>query len=113
MLYAEKLKGGNISEPKDKEEEEEEEEEEGEEKEGEGEEEGEKEEDEEEDEEEEDNKKKDDNDSSNNSNNNMAALQPLAPFDLDLTHLLTIVCRFPGASAPINAVKEYGIHRKK
>ena len=39
----------------------------------------------------------------------MAALQTLAPFDLDLTHLLTIVCRFPGASAPINAVKEYGI----
>ena len=101
LSYAEKLKGGNKSEPKEKEDTEEEEEEEGE---GEG----------------EKNKKagdkeeedpKDNNDSSNSTNNNMLtnALAALAPFDLELTHVLTIVCAFPNNSKPIQAVREFGI----
>ena len=101
LSYAEKLKGGNKSEPKEKEDTEEEEEEE-------GEEEGEK------------NKKagdkekedpKDSNDSSNSTNNNMSinALAALAPFDLELTHVLTIVCAFPNNSKPVQAVREFGI----
>ena len=97
LSYAEKLKGGNISDPKEREEEEEEEE-------GEGEEE----EDKKAGDEEEKEDPKDDN-SSNGPNSNMAALQALPPFDLDLTHVLTIVCGFPNPSAPISAVTEYGI----
>ena len=58
-------------------------------------------------EEEEDPKK--DNDSSNGPNSNMASLVAIVPFDLDLTHVLTIVCGFPNPSAPISAVTEYGI----
>ena len=53
---------------------------------------------------------KDDNNSSNGPNINMApALVAIVPFDLDLTHVLTIVCGFPNPSAPISAVTEYGI----
>ena len=90
LLYAEKLKGSNISEPKDKKEEEE----------------GEK----EEDEEEEDNKKRDDDDSSTNSNSNvMSAIQTLPPFDNELTHILTIVCGFPRDSNPVKAIKAFGL----
>ena len=89
-------KGGNKSDTKEKEGEE-----------GEGEEEGNKKAGDKE-EEEEDPKK--DNNSSNSPNSNMApALVAIAPFDLDLTHLLTIVCGFLNPSAPINAVTEYGI----
>ena len=98
LSYAEMLKGGNTSEPKVTEEGEEEEEEEG------------------EGEEEEENKKpgdedpKDNNNSSNRPNSNMAnALVALAPFDLELTHVLTIVCAFPNNSKPIIAVREFGI----
>ena len=95
LLYAEKSKGSNISEPKDTEEEEKEEE-------------GKK-----EDEEEEHHKRRGDDDnstnsnSSNNSNSNMATLVALAPFDLELTHVLTIVCAFPNNSKPIQAVREF------
>ena len=89
------LKGGNISEPKEKEdtEEEEGEEEEGEKKAG--------------DEEEKEDPKEDD-DSSNRSNSNMTAV--LARFDLDLTHVLTIVCGFERNSNPVKAVKEFGFY---
>ena len=100
LSNAEKSKGGNKLDPKRKEEEEEEEEEEGE-------------------EEEEDKKAGDEKDedpkgndnSSNSTNNNMSAnaLVALAPFDLELTHVLTIVCAFPNNSKPIQAVREFGI----
>ena len=49
-----------------------------------------------------------DNDSSDGHNSNMAA-QALPPFDLDLTHVLTIVCGFNRNSNPVKAVKEFGI----
>ena len=39
----------------------------------------------------------------------MAALTPLAPFDLNLTYILTVVCAFQNTSTPIQAVSEYGI----
>ena len=106
LSYAEKLKGGNISEPKDKEDKEEEEgkREEGDKKEGDEEE---KEEGDKEKERKNDDDSPDDDDSSNGPNSNMAAL--LAPFDLDLTHVLTIVCGFERSSNPVKAVKEFGI----
>ena len=50
-----------------------------------------------------------DDDSSDGHNSNMAALQALPPFDLDLTHVLTIVCGFERNSNPVKAVKEFGI----
>ena len=86
MSYAEKLKGGNISEPKEK---------------GEEEEEGE--------EGEEDKKAGDKGEEEEDPNSNMAALLALPPLDLDLTHVLTIVCGFERNSNPVKAVKEFGI----
>ena len=76
LSNAEKSKDGNKLDPKRKEEEEEEEEE-GDKKAG---------------DEEEKEDPKDDDDSSNGPNSNMATV--LVPFDLDLTHVLTIVCGF-------------------
>ena len=84
LLYAEKSKGSNTSEPKEKGEEGKKEEEEG-------------------DTEEEENPNEDD----NSNVPNMTAI--LAPFDLDLTHVLTIVCGFGNNSNPVKAVKEFGI----
>ena len=37
------------------------------------------------------------------------ALVAIAPLDLDLTHVLTIVCGFERNSNPVKAVKEFGI----
>ena len=94
LSYAEKLKDGNKSDPKEKEEEEEGKDGEEDKKAGDkGEEED----------------PKEDNNSSNDPNSNMAALHALPPFDLDLTHVLTIVCAFPNNSKPVQAVREFGI----
>ena len=90
MSYAEKLKGGNKSDTEEK-----------------GGEEEEKEEDKKAGDEEE--KEDPNDDSSNGHNSNMAGLQALPPFDLDLTHVLTIVCAFPNNSKPVQAVREFGI----
>ena len=96
LSYAKKSQSGNKSEPKSKEEEEGEK---GLEEKDEEEEDG--------DEEEEEDKKRNDGDSSNNSP--MTALQVLQPFNLDLTHALTVVCRFGRNSNPIKAIHEFGL----
>ena len=39
----------------------------------------------------------------------MSALTALVPFDLNLTHILTVTCQFQNNSTSIQAVQEYGI----